>query len=252
MADSSIKAFIQTDQAFLPQLSIDCVIFGYHDNQLKVLLLEFRRVGLCGLPGGYVFQDEDLDQAAKRILAERTGLTQIYLDQFGTFGKRNRTDGNFHEQLLSAMGEPLPDNHWITKRFVSIGYYALLDYSKANPTPDVFSESCGWFDIAQLPPLIFDHAEIVQKALDMLRIMLDYKLIGFNLLPKLFTMSELQGVYETILGRKLQRTNFQRKILSMNILVREQKKYGGGSHKAPYLYRFDTAYEAQVALEPVV
>lgn len=127
---------------------------------------------------------------------------------------------------------------WVLQRYVSIGYYALVDFSKVNPTPDFLSEYCEWFEMKQLPKLAFDHREIIQKALETLRITLDSKLVGSNLLPETFTMMELQSLYETILETPLRRNNFQRKMLSLDILERIEKLYTGAANKAPYLYRF--------------
>jgi len=222
----------------LPGLSIDSVIFGFHENQLKILLLRFRHVDAFALPGGFIFETENLGEAAERILAERTGLRHIYLEQFYVFGDRDRRDAAVQKTLLEGSGIQLSDDHWLMRRFVSIGYYALIDFTKATPTPDALSDSCTWHDLDSLPPLIFDHAAIVQKALETLRSQLDDKLIGFALLPDAFTMTDLQRLYETILGKSLLRANFQRKMLGLGILERLEKKWGGGAHKAPYLYRF--------------
>lgn len=230
-------------RGFLPGLSIDCVIIGFHEGQLKVLLLQFKNTDAFALPGGFIHETEDLDEAARRILRERTGLYDIYLDQFHVFGAENRRDADTQRQLMASVGRPLTDNHWLLRRFVSISYYALVDFTKASPTPDVLSDSCAWYDLNSLPGLIFDHTAMVQKALETLRSQLDEKLIDLNrraapLLPDTFTMADLQRLYETILGKPLQRTNFQRKILSLGVLERLEKKMSGGAHKAPYLYRF--------------
>jgi hypothetical protein len=223
----------------IPQLSIDAVVFGFHDNELKVLLLKYRNLDFWALPGGFVLQEEDLDAAAKRMLCERTGLNNIYLEQFHVFGDRNRAYPEFHKKIRDANGLTYHPNHWIFQRFISVGYYALVDFSKVSPAPDTLSDACEWVDVRKLPNLIFDHKRIFQQALETLRAMLDQKLVGFNLLPEVFTMNDLQSLYETILGKKLLRTNFQRKMLSLEILERVDKKYSGGAHKAPYLYRFD-------------
>ena len=130
------------------------------------------------------------------------------------------------------------ENHWILGRFVTVGYYALIDYQKVVPTPDELSDSIEWYDFDQLPKLMMDHNEIVAKALDHLRNHLDQKLLSFNLLPERFTMKELKQVYDAILGETQNRANFQRKMLSLNILERHEKLYSGGSHKAPFLYSF--------------
>jgi hypothetical protein len=119
-----------------------------------------------------------------------------------------------------------------------VGYYALIDYSLSASFPDSLNETCRWFDVDALPPMAFDHQEIVEKGLSYLRKNLDYKIVGSNLLPEKFTMKDLQNLYETILDEKFIRNNFQRKILSLNMLERLEKFYDGSANKAPYLYRF--------------
>jgi hypothetical protein len=135
------------------------------------------------------------------------------------------------------MGSLDNDLSWMAKRYITIGYYALVDYSKVMVNPGEFSDAAEWVDIAAMPHLFLDHNKIVNKALEALRLSLDEKLVAFNLLGETFTMSDIQMVYETILGKKLVRTNFQRKMLSLDILDRIEKKFTGGAHKAPYLYR---------------
>lgn len=223
---------------FLPGLAVDTVIFGFHNNQLKILLLEYRNTGLLALPGGFIKTTENLNDAARRILAERTGLQDIYLEQFYVFGDLARHDPAPMRAIMQAKGYQPTDDHWLLGRFVSVGYYALVDFTKAIPIPDELSDSCGWYDPAALPPLMQDHTTIVQKALVTLQADLDRKLIGFNLLSKTFTMADLQCLYETILGQPLHRSGFQRKILGLGIVERLEKQYSGGAHKAPYLYRF--------------
>lgn len=223
---------------FIPHLSVDCVIFGFHGEQLKVLLPKVKSLDLWSLPGGYVMKDEDIEAAAQRILEERTGVTDIYLEQFYVFGKANRSTGETLKKILLTNNVKINEMSWVFERFVSIGYYALVDFSKVNTKIGIYDEVCEWHDIHQLPDLAFDHAEITLKALETLRFMLDDKLIGLNLLPDTFTMKELQILYETILDKPLRRDNFQRKILSMGILERVEKKFTGAAHKAPYLYKF--------------
>ncbi|GAB2566432.1 NUDIX hydrolase [Spirosoma areae] len=246
MQDQVVPEAIRPDGAgFLPGLAIDAVIFGFHQNELRILLLEYRNTDLLALPGGFIRDDEDLNDAARRVLSERTGLTDIYLEQFYIFGDLNRHDPTPLRAILTAKGAVPAATHWLLRRFVSVGYYALVDFTKVLPIPDSLSDSCAWYDLASLPPLMLDHQVIVQKALETLRVDLDRKLIGFNLLAETFTMADLQRLYETILGQKLRRSGFQRKILSLEILERLDKKYSGGAHKAPYLYRFISAKEGQ-------
>ncbi len=235
----SRPAIISPDGAgYLPGLAIDLVIFGFHEKQLKVLLLEYQNTHLFALPAGFIREEENLSDAARRALAERTGLHDIYLEQFYVFGDKSRHDPVPLQKIMMGKGlEPTAD-HWLLKRFVSVGFYALVDFTKAVPNPDSLSDRCDWYDLCSLPPLMLDHRTMVEKALETLRINLDRRLIGFNLLPGSFTMGDLQSLYETVLGEKLNRTSFQRKMLSLNILERLEKKWTGGAHKAPYLYKF--------------
>ncbi|GAA4424308.1 NUDIX domain-containing protein [Pontibacter saemangeumensis] len=223
---------------YLPGLAIDLVILGFHHSQLKVLLLEYENTGLFALPAGFIQKKEDLNAAAHRALTERTGLQGIFLEQFYVFGDRSRHDPSPLKAILKGKGISPSKRHWLLGRFVSVGFYALVDFTKAVPNPDALSDRCEWHDLANLPPLMLDHETMVQKALDTLRAAMDRKPIGFNLLPETFTMGELQTLHETILNQKLNRSSFQRRMLSLNILERVDKKWTGRAHKAPYLYRF--------------
>lgn len=226
---------------WLPNISVDCVIFGFQENHLKVLLLKFRNNKVWSLAGGFIGKEEDVEDAAKRVLWQRTGLENIYLQQFHTFGDLKRNIGAIekHQEINLAMGRSNDDLNWLSLRYISIGYYALVDYLKVKVTLNELSDDSAWMDVDQIPALFLDHNEIIKTGLVHLRSSIDTKLAAFNLLPDTFTMSELQKVYETILGNVLVRTNFQRKMLSLDILERIEKKYSGGAHKAPYLYRLD-------------
>lgn len=225
----------------LPQLTLDCIILGFHEDQLRVLLLRWKGTQEWSLPGGPVRKDESVDAAAHRILKERTGLDQIFLQQFHVFGDVVRYD---LEQVKEKLKHVVDPEKWY-ERAVSIGYYALVDYSKVNPTPDAFTEECQWWDIQEIPPLLFDHNHMIAVALQALRVQLSWQPVGYNLLPEQFTMPELQRLYETILGRTLDPRNFQRKIMGLGIVERLEARRKGGAHKAPYLYRFNKReYEA--------
>lgn len=225
-------------EGFLKGIAIDAVIFGFHADQLRVLVIGYKRTGLLALPGGFIKDEEDLNDAARRVVAERTGLDDIFLEQFYVFGDYARYDPQPFKTIMEANGFIPPADHWLLKRFISVGYYALVDFTKAKPSPAALFDSCEWYDVNGIPHLIQDHNQIVEKALDALRANLDHRIIGFNLLPQDFTMGELQKLYETILGKKLLRPAFQRKMLGLGILERVAKKWTGGAHKAPYLYRF--------------
>lgn len=233
-------------QNYIQQLSIDCVIFGYQEKQLKVLVPKMIFKGdFWALPAGFILQDESIDHAARRILEERTGIRDIYLDQFRVFGGTGRSNLVFLERLIQLNEDTLGDKNmnrkefeWFTRRFISIGYYALVDINKVIPQKHDIDETIGWYPIQNLPPMIMDHHEIVANALDTLRRDLDEKLIAFNLLPETFTMREVQELYEAIYDKPFARNNFQKKILDMNVLERLEKKFTGAANKAPYLYRF--------------
>lgn len=226
-------------EQFLPHLAYDSVIFGFNGKQLKILILEYHNTGLFALPGGFVKKDENVNDAVRRGLSDRTGLSHIFLEQFYVFGDVARFNPEVMRTILEANGVQLgPDTDWLLDRFVTIAYYALINYQDVEPRPDELSDSISWYAIDQLPDLILDHREIVDKALATLSENLDRKLVGMNLLPQKFTMKELQQVYEAVLGEKLRRTTFQRKMLSLDILERHEKLFSGKAHKAPYLYSF--------------
>jgi len=227
-----------TGTDFMHGLAIDVVIFGFHDQQLKVLLMRYNKTGVVALPGGFIHKKENLNDAATRIVSERTGLKDIYLEQFYVFGDYGRSDPQPMKDILTANNIKHDDNHWLLQRFISIGYYALVDFTKVVPNPDTIFDSCDWYDLAGIPKLMQDHNAIIQKALESLRADLDNKLIAFNLMQEEFTLGDLQILYETILDKKLLRPAFQRKMLGLSILERVAKKWTGAAHKAPYLYRF--------------
>lgn len=225
---------------YIKHIAIDCVIFGFHNNELKVLLVKIKNLDGCWmLPGGFIQKQEGVNEALDRMLKDRTGLTNIHLEQFGIFGDVNRVSRNFILNLIPTDYQEDTRINWLAGRVISIGYYALVEYSKVKPKVyEFYDEAFEWFNINELPTLSLDHKDIIQKGLETLRMMLDYKLVGFDLLPETFTMQELQKLYETILGKELRRDSFQRKMLDMNILERLEKKYTGAANKAPYLYRF--------------
>jgi 8-oxo-dGTP diphosphatase len=239
--DKGLRNFIQKGQKdFIGNLSIDCVIFGFHDGQLKALLLRYKYSREWALPGGFIYKKEDINQAANRILKERTGLSEIFLQQFRVFGSPGRIDhAKTTGKFIRGSGIPLAENSWLLGRFITIGFYALVDFSAVSPAPDHFSDDCKWHDIHSLPRLMMDHNEILTKALSALQLQLNSQPIGYNLLPEKFTMPELQKLYECILDKRLDRRNFQRRILGYGILRRLKETKKGMGHKAPYLYSFD-------------
>ena len=227
------------DKIFLPGISVDCVIFGFHENALKVLLLKVENTNKWALPGGFIKKNEPIEQAADRVLQERTGVQNIFLQQFNVFGDPNRSDARIHQNRYLEYGIKIPRDNWLLQRFITVGFYALIDFSDENLKDVVSDETTAWIDVNKLSHLMMDHEAIVLKALEALRSQLAYLPIGRNLMPKKFTMPELQKLYETILDRKLDRRNFQRKMLGFDILNKLSEIRKGGAHKAPFLYSFN-------------
>lgn len=231
-----------------PGLSIDCVIFGFQDDELKILLLKINNLKKWAVPGGFLKKNEEIVDAANRILQERTGLEEIYLEQFHLFGNLDRNEPSHAKKLIENGVIPPSLEAWFLQRFVTIGYFALVEFSQVKPSPDILSEDCEWVSMKHLPDLILDHQKIIDKGLKALQNRLRFQPVGRELLPDKFTMTELRTLYETILGEKLDRGNFQRKILSYGILNRLDETRKGGAHKAPYLYTFnDKKYDQSLA-----
>ncbi|WP_421826401.1 NUDIX hydrolase [Larkinella sp.] len=228
--------FKEVDLRCVLGLSIDCVIFGFYDNQLKVLLLRWKQTEEWGLPGGFIYKNESVDVAAQRILEERTGIKELFLQQFHTFGEDVRYNRQEISQKLSW--PDISSRQW-PDRTVSIGYFALVDFSKVTPTADFLTDECRWWDVEKLPSLLFDHNHIVTVALRTLRVQLSWQPVGYNLLPEKFTMPELQRLYETILNRPLDPRNFSKKMRALGIIERLEEQRKGGAFKSPYLFRFN-------------
>ena len=226
--NNSKKAY----EMYVPNISVDTVIFGFNGDQLKVLLLKMKFNHQYFLPGGYMKKEENLEYAAIRILRERTQLDKIFLQEFAVFSELNRSEETFKD---------FPDDLWHKKRFISVGYYALVNHKDVSPIGDELSESCDWIILDELEShnITMDHKKIIEKALNTLREQISYKPIGLNLLPEKFTLPELQKLYEAILGRTLNRGNFYRKIKNIGILKKLDEQRKGGAHKAPDLYTFD-------------
>lgn len=227
------------NKQFLDHLSLDCVMFGFHENQLKVLVLRMKKTKQWALPGGFVQEDESMEVAANRVLKERTGLDKIFLQQFHVFSDPQRAKTNPAVADVVNSGMTFPHEKWFNQRFISVGFYALVEYSQVQPSADILSEACEWINLEEIGTLMMDHNKIVEKALETLRLQLSFQPIGYNLLPEKFTMTELRSLYETILGKELDRRNFQRKMLAYNILERLPEVRQGTAHKAPGLYRFN-------------
>ncbi|MFZ9045973.1 MAG: NUDIX hydrolase [Cyclobacteriaceae bacterium] len=208
------------DEEIMPELSIDCVIFGF-DGSLKVLLVKHKEgisQGCWGLPGGWITYNESLDQAASRLLFLLTGLDNIFLDQLKAFGAVNR----------------FPE-----RRVVTVAYYSMIRTTATKLVAGYTASDVKWFAIHDTPALMYDHQEIVSFAKKQLHIKVRQEPIGFNLLPEKFTLFQLQQLYESTLQVKLDKPNFRRKILKIGLLEDCREMQANVSHRFPKLYRFD-------------
>ncbi len=204
-----------------PNLAVDCVVFGLDEEDLKILLIQ-RAIppfeGRWALPGGFVQIDETLEEAALRELREETGMQDLFLEQLYTFGAVGR--------------DP-------RERVVSVAYYALVNLGDHEIEAATDARNAAWFSVDDLPQLAFDHTEIVQTALKRLKGKVIYEPVGFELLPRKFTLTQLQRMYEKILERPIDKRNFRKKILGMGLLQELDEVQVDVSHRAARLYRFD-------------
>ncbi|MFL1013438.1 NUDIX hydrolase [Flavisericum labens] len=211
------KGYIPEDKVFL---AVDCIIFGFDDDDLKVLLIQrdFEpEKGKWSLMGGFLKQSETLDDAAARILYRLTGMRDIYMEQLYSFSDIDR--------------DPV-------ERTISTSYYAIVNIENQNEKL-VEGHNAKWFSLSKVPSLIFDHDAMLDKAIKRLRRRTSINPIGFELLPEKFTMRQLQKLYEAILDKKLDKRNFVNKIRSMDILIKLDEKDMTSSTKGSFLHMFD-------------
>lgn len=221
-----------------PGFSIDCVILSFYKGKIKILLNKFSLKNYWSLPGGFMLNEEDADQAAHRILESRTGLTDIFLKQFYLFSDPKRTIMKQNIDFVNKNASSDEEGTWLLRRFISLGYYALVKYESVK-LPSVDKEKCKWYDIDELPAMYSDHENIIKTAFEMIRAMFPILPIGYELLPEKFTMTELRKIYETILGKEFDRRNFQRKILSQGTVIQLEEKMEGRTYNAPIMYSFN-------------
>ena len=205
-------------------VSVDCIIFGFDEGELKLLLLKRNfepAMGKWSLMGGFVQEDESVDAAAKRVLAELTGLENVYMEQVGTFGDLERDPG---------------------ERVISVAYYALVNVNEYDREL-VQQHNAHWTKIDELPQLIFDHPIMISKARELMKHKASYNPIGFHLLPELFTLTQLQNLYEAIYGEPMDKRNFRKRVAEMDFIEKTDLIDKSGSRRGAYLYKFnDKAY----------
>ncbi|QNF34052.1 NUDIX hydrolase [Adhaeribacter swui] len=207
----------------IPSVSTDCVIFGLDNGKLKVLLLK-RNIepspGLWALPGGFVLDSEELEHSAMRTLHDTTGMSNVFMEQVQAFGQVNRFP-------------------W--RRVITIVFYALIKYRTDDLKAGPDASEINWFDIADLPELVFDHKHILNVTLQHLQSKVRSEPIGFELLPPKFTLTQLQELYEAVLRTTFDTRNFRKKLLKMNLLEQLDETQIGVAHRAARLYRFNSS-----------
>lgn len=206
-------------------VGVDCIIFGLNKGELSILLAKRQfepEKGKWSLMGGFVKDGESVDNAAKRVLEELTGLNNVYMEQVGAFGEVDRDPG---------------------ERVVSVAYYALINFDEYDRIK-VMEHNAQWISIKDMPPLSFDHPQMIAKARELMRQKVSREPIGFNLLPKLFTLTQLQSLYETILGEPVDKRNFRKRIAEMDCIEKTDQIDKTGSRRGAALYKFnDRTYQ---------
>lgn len=211
-----------------PALTVDAVVFGFDEGDLKVLLIQRDMEPFAGqwaLPGGFARVEETLDEAVLRELREETGLERVYLEQLYTFGEPGR--------------DP-------RERVVTVAYYALVKLGDHRVRAATDARNAAWFQVCDLPGLAFDHEAIIEVALRRLKGKVRYEPVGFELLPKKFTLTQLQHLYEAVLETAVDKRNFRKKLLGMGLLIETDEIEQDVAHRAARLYRFDEARYRQL------
>jgi 8-oxo-dGTP diphosphatase len=221
-----------------PNVSVDCVIFGFDLEKLNVLVIDrgenqvAENVRLA-LPGNLIYNNENLEQAAYRVLEELTSLKDIYLEQIGAFGDPNRICKEADRAWLQSIRAE-PD-----ARVITVAYFSLVKMEDYMPHAASFAKNAAWIPANEITDLAFDHYDILQAARNKLKEKIKIQPIGFNLLPEKFTLSQLHKLYESILDKDLDKRNFRRKVQKLDILTQLNEKQEGVPHKPSELYKFN-------------
>ncbi len=203
-----------------PAVTVDVLLFTIREEKLQLALIK-RGIppfqGEWALPGGFVRMEEELEEAARREIEEETGVRDVFLEQLYTFGQPNRDPRT---------------------RVITIVYFALVPGEHLTLRADTDASDASWFAISELPNLAFDHAEIVQSGIERLKAKIEYSNVAYGLLPARFRLSELQRVYEIILGRALDKRNFRKRVLALGLVEATDKFSSGGAHRPAQLFRW--------------
>lgn len=241
METEEFDFFVNDGAGYLRNVLIDNVIFGYHDKELKILLQQPIMLDGWTVTGGYIKKTEPIEEAADRIAAARTGLKNLFLQQFRSFGSpQRRWLGDSFSQRLKELTEiVVAADSWLFEYFVSVGFYTLTEFAEVQLTKSFYDAECRWWPVNDLPQMMFDHAELIAAALQALRLHIAHFPIGYQLLPEKFTLPEIHSLYETVLGKSLDDRNFTKKLLASGIIIKLNETKKIGAHRSPFLYKFD-------------
>lgn len=237
-----LKTFIKTGyKEYRPNITVDCVIFGYREGDLKILLLRNKYLTNWCLPGGYIKKEETLEDAASRITENRTGIGNLFLQQFKAFSTPDRRTAQSIDikKVNEIIDIDLDHMGWLSGPTITVGFYAITDIVNANLRPDILSTECAWFSIKNLPKLGFDHEDLVREALFTMRVHLYHFPIGKNLIPEKFTLREIKEFYEVMSGKELHASNFPGKLISIGLIKKTNEKRKIGAHRSPTFYTFN-------------
>ena len=227
--------FLENGSAhFVPNLTIDLVVIGYEGDRLKCLLLQIGEKWL--LPGGYIGRKESVETAAARILRERTGLEEPHLEFLSIFGNRDRQFRDEFKEFTTQSGLPWREDYWINERFISLAYYSLVNIRDIKPIPGALDQAAAWFAFEDLPEMWMDHKAIALAGQRRLKNDSRERIISHKLLPSPFTMPELHRLHQVILGEKIDRSRFQKKMLSSGAFNRLPKRQKDTPGRNPYQY----------------
>lgn len=237
--DRIINSLFGDKKDIFQGVSVDCVLITFHEKKLKVLLNKFFLSDTWMLPGGFLKKDENSDHAANRILKNRTGLENVYMKQFYFFSDVNRTNSGEVKSIIKKYNLTDVNLKWIFNRFVSIGYFSFVKYEDIAMSYKE-DDDYRWVDLDHIPQLYADHNQIINKAINTVRSHIYFLPIGEKLLPEKFTSTELRTIYEGVLGKPLDRKNFQKKMLLDHIIIKLDETKEVKSYPRPILYKFNT------------
>ncbi len=222
-------------KSYLPNLSLDHVILGYEEGQLKCLLLQTNE--RWNLPGGLIKRTESVEEAVDRVLQERTGLSHGHREFLSVFGKQDRSFAQQWKQMLESYKLEWKPEFWINDRFVTLGYYSLVNIRDVEPVKGEYNQDIAWFSLQDLPEMWMDHKDIALFAHEKLKRDIKEQMASHYLLNSEFTMPELHQLHQTILEQELDRSRFQKKMLSSGKFERLPQKKTDKPGRSPFQYR---------------